>query len=213
MRIAIIGANGGTGIQVVERAAARGHDVIAVVRSPEKLDGLTTTPLTIAQADVTDRGSLVSALQGCDAVVFAVGPASTSAPTTLREMGIRNTVEAAREAGVPGARVIAVSASGISTAGDDPFTRFVLKPIVQRVLREPFRDLRAAELVLTNSESAWTIVRPPRLTDKPRSGHYRSREQKNVTGGLSISRGDLADAVVDLIENPASIRTIVSVAS
>jgi uncharacterized protein YbjT (DUF2867 family) len=213
MRIAIIGANGGTGLQVVERAAARGHDVIAVVRSPEKLSGLTTAPLTVARADVTDRASLVEALSGCDAVVFAVGPASASAPTTLREEGIRNTIEAAREAGVPRARVIAVSASGISTAGDDPFTRFVLKPIVQRVLREPFRDLRAAEDVLTASDAAWTIVRPPRLTDKPRAGHYRSRESKNVPGGLSISRGDLADAVVDLLENPASIHSIVSVAS
>jgi putative NADH-flavin reductase len=211
MRIAIIGASGGTGIQVVERATARGHDVTAVVRTPAKLGRLTSAPIEIAQADVTDRASLVAALRGCDAVVFSVGPESARQPTSLRELGIRNTIEASREAGVP--RILAVSASGITSAGDDPFTRLVLKPIVQRVLREPFRDLRAAEDVLTASDAEWTIVRPPRLTDRPRAGHYRSRAVKNVTGGLSISRGDLADAVVDLLEDPQSIRSIVSVAS
>jgi putative NADH-flavin reductase len=42
----------------------------------------------------------------------------------------------------------------------------------------------------------WTIVVPPRLTDGPRTGHYREALDVNVRSGLSISRADVADYIV-----------------
>ena len=37
MKLVILGATGGTGLEVIRRAIERGHDVTALVRSPEKL--------------------------------------------------------------------------------------------------------------------------------------------------------------------------------
>jgi len=37
MKIAVLGATGPSGVQVVKEALARGHDVTAVVRNPDKL--------------------------------------------------------------------------------------------------------------------------------------------------------------------------------
>ena len=82
-------------------------------------------------------------------------------------------VEAMRSAGVP--RLVVVSASGPFTDGDDPFLRYVAKPIVQRILREPFSDFVATEPVVRSSDLDWTIVRPPQLKDGSARGRYRRR--------------------------------------
>ena len=37
MKIAVLGATGATGIRFVKEALALGHDVVAVVRNPDKL--------------------------------------------------------------------------------------------------------------------------------------------------------------------------------
>jgi putative NADH-flavin reductase len=37
MKIALLGATGPSGVQAVKEALARGHDVTAIVRNPEKL--------------------------------------------------------------------------------------------------------------------------------------------------------------------------------
>ena len=39
MRVLILGATGGTGMEIVRQTIARGHSVTAFVRSPEKLGG------------------------------------------------------------------------------------------------------------------------------------------------------------------------------
>jgi hypothetical protein len=65
-------------------------------------------------------------------------------------------------------------------AGDDPLSRYLIKPILRRALRESFADLRAAEDVVRSSELAWTILRPPRLTDKPATGRVRHAHDRNL---------------------------------
>ena len=42
----------------------------------------------------------------------------------------------------------------------------------------------------------WTILRPPRLTDKPPIGKYQTRRELNVRGSAFISRADLARAIL-----------------
>jgi putative NADH-flavin reductase len=57
----------------------------------------------------------------------------------------------------------------------------------------------------------WTIVRPPRLTDKPPTGRYRTALNRNVRGGYTISRADLAAAILKLLDDPASIRAAIGI--
>jgi hypothetical protein len=78
-----------------------------------------------------------------------------------------------------------------------------------------FRDLVAdsAEMegVITKSGLDWTIVRPPRLTDEPRTGKYRVREGHLPPFGFQISRADVADFAIKSVEKHAPIGKIVGV--
>src|SRR5439155_9590269 len=72
-------------------------------------------------------------------------------------------------------------------------------------------DASAMEDEFVRSGLDWTIVRPPELTDKPRTGKYRVREGHLPRFGFSISRADVADFMIKSVENPASSRKIVGV--
>jgi putative NADH-flavin reductase len=201
MKIAVLGASGRTGMQVLDRAADRGHEVVAVVRNPAKLASLTSRASAVGQADARDADAQAAAfrlLGGVDAVVFALGH-DTGKPVDNRVMreGVAATLAAMRAADVH--RLVVVSASGISKDGDGFFMRTFAKPIVQAILKDGFADMTAMEGVVRDSETDWTIVRPPQLTDKPARGRYRYRITLN-TPGARITRADLADAILDALD-------------
>jgi hypothetical protein len=66
-------------------------------------------------------------------------------------------------------------------------------------------DAAAMERVFEKSDRDWTIVRPPRLTDKPYTGKYRVREGHLPRFGFSISRPDVAECLIKIVEDRASI--------
>jgi hypothetical protein len=51
--------------------------------------------------------------------------------------------------------------------------------------------------VLRDSGLDWTVVRPPRLTDKPLSGSYRTAYGQNGRGGWQVSRADVTLVTYD----------------
>jgi hypothetical protein len=53
-----------------------------------------------------------------------------------------------------------------------------------------------AEATYQQSSLDWTIVRPPRLTDKTYTGRYRVREGHLPRFGFTVSRADVADFMV-----------------
>src|SRR5437588_37404 len=72
-------------------------------------------------------------------------------------------------------------------------------------------DASAMEKIISNSGLDWTIVRPPRLTNQPRTGMYRVREGHLPSLGFTISRADVADYMIGAIEKRTSIRRVVGV--
>jgi uncharacterized protein YbjT (DUF2867 family) len=69
------------------------------------------------------------------------------------------------------------------------------------------------EDVVRASGRDWTISRPPKLTDKPLTGHYRTALNQNVRGGFSISRADVAHQMLDCLTHPETIGQIVGLAT
>ncbi|MCB0237620.1 MAG: NAD(P)H-binding protein, partial [Anaerolineae bacterium] len=57
MQIAVFGATGGTGQQVVQQALAAGHSVTALVRDPSRL-AAQDERLTVVEGDVLDRAKV-----------------------------------------------------------------------------------------------------------------------------------------------------------
>ena len=71
-------------------------------------------------------------------------------------------------------RLLTVSGSVVTDAGEGPVMRYLLKPLVRcTFLRRVCADMRAAEVEIHASHLDWTILRPPRLTGKP-AGTYRT---------------------------------------
>ncbi|MFC9558621.1 NAD(P)-dependent oxidoreductase [Agromyces sp. NPDC056965] len=207
MRIAVLGASGRTGGLIVDAARARGHEVVAVVRRPASAPSGATERI----AEGRDVDALTAALEGVDAAVFAIGPTSASTDHTVMRESMPALVTAMRAADVR--RLIVVSASGPFSDGDDPFLKFVAKPIVQRILREPFADFVATEPVVRSSALDWTIVRPPQLKDGEARGRYRRANGGGVPFGISIRRADLAAAVLDVLDDEATVGATITVAA
>lgn len=203
MKLTILGATGGTGQAFVDQACAAGHDVTAVVRTP---GGLAPRPhLTVATMD-----ELASAVAGRDAVLTAIGPRGRG-PTTIQTDTTTTIIEAMRTAGVR--RLVCVSNSGMHTDGDGPMTKALVKPMLRRMLRHGFADMRGMEEVVWVSGLDWTILRPPRLTNGRHTGTYRTEMNRNVRGGIQVSRADVADYMLRCLTDPATVHAAISVSN
>ncbi|NUR85774.1 MAG: NAD(P)H-binding protein, partial [Nonomuraea sp.] len=152
------------------------------------------------------------AVKDRDAVLVALG-ARDRGPTTVHSGSMRSIVRAMERVGTR--RLLLVSAAGlVADAGDGPFTRYVLKPlVVQPLFKNSYTDLAVAERLLRAADLDWTIVRPSRLTDAGRTGRYRTATDLNVRGGRSTTRADLAECMLTLIEDRTSAGHVISVAT
>ncbi|MEV6631158.1 NAD(P)H-binding protein [Actinoplanes sp. NPDC051470] len=200
MRITVIGATGGTGLHVVRQALDTGHEVTAVVRNPARLPA---GPHVVI-ADVTRPDELRPAVKDSDVVITALGPRRGS-PEPI----VTPALSALLDTSPP--RVILVSNSGMHGAGDPWPLRYLIKPILQRVLRRTYADAMRAEQTLQDSGTPWTIVRPPRLTDGPLTGTYRSATSGNPRWAASISRADLAHCLLRAATDPATAGQTISI--
>ncbi|KQO06690.1 hypothetical protein ASF06_16805 [Agreia sp. Leaf244] len=73
MKLTIFGSSGRTGIHLAEQALAAGHDVVAFVRNPAKLD-LRHERLQIVQGELTDAVAVEDAVRDADAVLATLAP-------------------------------------------------------------------------------------------------------------------------------------------
>ncbi|MEV0387800.1 NAD(P)H-binding protein [Nonomuraea sp. NPDC050643] len=212
MRITVFGATGGTGLELVRQGLDLTHQITAVVRDASRLPAELRERLDVVEADVMDPDAVAPAVKDRDAVLSALG-ARGRGPTTVHSAGIASIMRAMRAAGAR--RLLMVSAGGLEAdAGDGPFTRYVLKPlVVQRVFRHNYADLAEAERLVRAGGLDWTIVRPARLTDAGRTGRYRTARDLAVRGGMSTTRADLADCLLELIGDRLSVGHVISVAS
>lgn len=108
-------------------------------------------------------------------------------------------------------RLLCVSASGL-----DPgpwWQQWIAKPILWRVLGNMYADLvRMETAVRAAADLDWTIVRPPRLTDKPRVGVYQIALNRHLSHGSQLSRADVADYMLSHLSDAASYRALVEIA-
>ncbi|MEU6750826.1 NAD(P)H-binding protein [Spirillospora sp. NPDC046719] len=211
MRITVFGATGGIGTRLVRRALDAGHEVTAVVRNPGGMPADLRDRAAVVQADIMDPAAIEGAVKGADAVFSAMGARSIG-PTTVCSESSRSIIAAMRATGA--GRFLMVSMGAIaSEPGDDPLTRYVVKPLILgRILRHSIADMRVAEAQVRDSGLDWTIVRPPRLTNKEGRDRYRKAVDRSVTGGYSITRDDVAKALLDLAGDLPSIGHVISIA-
>lgn len=204
MRIAVVGGTGRTGGLVIDQALERGHAVVAVARRPEAVRPAGPT-LRVVRADVLDRDSLVGSFAGCDAVVSALGVGTSRAPTEVYSAGVANVLAEMSAAGTPRLAVISAYPAGPREDRRGTTDR-VVSAILWRVFGATYADMRRMETIVESSDAQWVVLRPPRLIARPPTGSYRIGSVP-PPGGRSLRYGDLARALLDVLEQPELIRT------
>jgi putative NADH-flavin reductase len=208
-RLLIIGANGGIGRQCVEAALAAGHHVTALLRNPANLP-LTHPHLQIVKGDILDPATFSTCLEKTQAVISAIGVKGTK-PTTLYSRGNAIILQEMKKAGIK--RAFFISASAVEISPVLPFyVKLAAKYIVQKILRHMYADLRKMEAEIKESDANWTIIRPPRLTDQPATGHYRFSINSFLPNCLKISRADVAHFIIANITNKATYKSTIEIA-
>jgi putative NADH-flavin reductase len=208
MKLAILGATGGTGLEIVRQAIEHGHSVTAFVRSPERLKPFGNR-ITVKQGDLLNSAELAKAISGHDAVLSGFGPRVPIAKddaNLLRNFATALTT-AMHQAGVR--RAVIVSTAFLFRDSIVPPTYLFGRLLFPGVVI----DASAMERILMESGLDWTIVRPPQLTDKPFTGRYRVRIGHLPGFGFKISRADVAHSFLKTVEDPASIKKIVGVSN
>jgi putative NADH-flavin reductase len=206
MKLIVLGATGGTGLEIVRQATEKGHSVTALVRSPDRLKQF-LDQITVKQGDLLNSTNLQRVIQGHDAIISAFGPrvpVSKADATLLHRFAIALT-SAMLQTEVR--RVVVESVAFLFKNSIFPPAYLLGRLLFPRTVS----DASAMELVFVHSELDWTMVRPPELTDKPHSGKYRMREGHLPLFGFKISRADVADFMIKAVENPSLIRKVVGV--
>jgi len=192
-KILVLGATGGTGRLIVSQALARGYQVTALVRSPEKASDLKGAKLVVG--DVRDERALRDALEGQDAVVSALGtPASPFREVTLLSTATRALVDAMKAEHV--SRLVCITGLG---AGDSAghggflFDNLIFPLLLKRV----YADKNRQEAIVRDSGLDWILVRPSVLSDKPGGKTIRALTDLSDFHGGTISREDVATFVLN----------------
>ncbi|GGL74284.1 NADH-flavin reductase [Streptomyces fumigatiscleroticus] len=209
MELTVFGATGGVGQEVVRQALDAGHRVTAVVRDPARLP-VTGDGLTVFRADLTDPAAVRPAVAGRDAVLSGLGARSRADAGVAARL--TRTVLAAMEAeGVR--RLLVVSAAPVGPAPEhDGLLDRGVRGIVSAVLKDVYADLAEMEAELARSATDWTVVRPPRLQNKPVSGRYRTVVGGFPARGRFLGRADVAHAMLAMTNDPATVKQGVGVA-
>jgi putative NADH-flavin reductase len=208
MKLVVLGATGGTGLEIVRQAIEHGHSVTAFVRSPERLKPFQDR-ITVEQGDLLNSTELERVIEGHDAVLSGFGPRvpiSKADANLLQQFAVALT-GAMLHAGVR--RVVVESVAFLFKDSIIPPAYLLGRMLFPGIVA----DSSAMEDVFARSGLDWTIVRPPELTDKPYTGNYRVREGHLPRFGFKISRADAADFMIKAVENPSSIRKIVGISN
>jgi len=191
MRMVIFGATGGIGREAVSQALEQGHEVIAIARNPDGV-GRAHERLRLVKADILDASTYERELAGASAVIGALGARGRpKAPISLCTDWAKHLIPAMQAQGV--SRLVAVTAGAYVRASHPPLSFRLIRPILLGLLRHLYDDLQRMEEIVAASSLRWTIVRPSRLLDRPRTGKYRTAIDDLVAGSMSIPRADVAD--------------------
>ena len=189
---------------MIEQALERGYAVTALVRNPSRLQ-VEHAQLKVVQGDVLDYDSVESAVRGQEAVISALGHKRFFYPTRILSEGTGNVLRAMQTHGVP--RFVCETSLGIGDSAGRMglyYTLFVIPVIL------PFYywDKTRQERLIAASKMDWIIVRPGVLSNGRKRGTYRQgRDVGSFILTLRISRADVADFMLNQVEDDMYLRT------
>ena len=203
MRILIIGASKGIGLETTRQALDTGHDVRALARSATAI--ATSNPrLEKMRGDALKTEDVEVALVGVNVVIQTLGAGlgDLFRPVHLFSDATRVLIAAMGRQGVK--RLICVTGFG---AGDSRASISCLQRLPFRIVfGRAYDDKSLQEKLIKESKLDWTIARPGVLTSGPRTGRYQILAEASQWRNGIISRADVAEFLVRQIGDGAYIR-------
>jgi putative NADH-flavin reductase len=198
VRILIVGASKGIGLETTRQALAAGYHIRALSRSARSIN-LSDARLEKVQGDALNPQDVEAALAEVDAVIVTLGVSlgELVKPVHLFSDATRVLIAAMKDKRVN--RLICVTGFG---AGDSRASIGFLQRIpFQIVFGRAYDDKSLQEQMIKESGLDWTIARPGVLLNGPRTGRYKVlREPSEWRNGI-ISRSNVADFLVKQIED------------
>ena len=205
MRIAVFGATGRTGRPLVEQAVERGHEVVAFVRdatglpSPLRNDDRVST----IEGDAYTGEGVDRAIAGdgdpIDAVVSVLGQTSDGPDDLLTEAG-RHIRSAMSQHGVE--RLVTLVGAGVRTEGESvSLGGWMMGALLKLVARSVLEDARTHVDSIKRSDTRWTVVRGPRLTENPHTGEFRHGTNLSLGMRDTAARANVAEFIIDCLED------------
>ena len=202
MRILIIGASKGIGLETTCQALEAGFNVRALARSATSIN-LSDAKLEKMPGDALNQKNVEAALAGVDMVIvtLGIGLGDLFKPVHLFSQATRVLIAAMKDKRVN--RLIAITGfgAGDSQASISPLQRFPFKIVFGRA----YDDKSRQEELIKQSGLDWTIARPGVLFNGARTGRYKIlREPPEWRNGI-IARSNVADFLVKQIEDRSFI--------
>jgi putative NADH-flavin reductase len=210
MNIAIFGASGATGTLLTQRCLVAGYNVTALLRTPEKFP--LRDQVHIVQGSAFDFVSVRQTIEGADVVLSALGAKSLKKEDVL-ERAVPQIIAAMQQTASqprPVRRIIVLGSAGALPTSLDKqpaWRRWMVQNIVYKTfLKWPIASQISQWNNLSRSDLDWTMVMPPMLTNTTSRGIYRIDGDALPRNGSRISRADVADFMIQQIDNPQWIR-------
>lgn len=203
--IAVIGANGRTGIEIVKQALEKGWVVKALVRDKQKIK-LANPNLQVIEGNPLRFEDVVKTVKETDAVYVALNIARKTdmpwskvvSPLFLLGVSMENVVTAMKENDVK--RVITVSAWGTGDSYQE--TNWIFKFLIKGTnVGYAYAGHENQEKVLRRSGLDWTSVRPVGLNNSERQKPVRVSMKGDKKLNMTISRKDVARFMLDIVDD------------
>lgn len=203
-KVAVIGATGFVGTQVVKELANRGYSVNALARNTSKIEE--SENVKAVNADIYNTAELSEILKGNDAVINAFNPGWTN-PNIFEDFlkGAESIEKAVEESGVK--RFITVGGAGSLYIAEN--LQLIDTPEFPAEIKPGAEAARQyLEMIKKNENLDWTFFSPAiemhQGTAGVRKGTYRTALENPVfdeNGRSVLSVEDVAVALVDELEN------------
>lgn len=199
MKVVIFGATGDLGGECLAQCLEAGHEVRVLARTPSKLPEDVSDRISIVAGDALDESRVDEALQGAEAVLFAVG-VDRDSPEDLCTDITRHILEAMSRHGVR--RFVWCGGGGTLTERDKVTlgSRFVVW------FSDTFMGLRSRDkrhqldLLEQSKHLQWLGIRPLQMKPGPRRAAYKLGYD-SFSGLSKIHFADAAHAMVRMLDD------------
>lgn len=213
MNIAIFGATGFSGKEILREALAQNHKVTILVRNSSAVN-IQHPNLTIMQGNVLNAADVAMSLTNQDVVInsLGIGGKGDGKPTTFISDATKIIIAEMEKQKVP--KLIAMSniGAGNSISFQPKIFKNIILPYFMKWLQVIIDDKNRMEPIIMQSSLQWIILRFPNITDKPAKKTI-STSLDGECLKMNITNKDVADFIVKQITDDTFLKQAPSISN